>query len=70
MHAVDSTTNASSKLEPSFGYARLLNDLLASNRSWVCSGQVISDSFTDFFDVDSHSKALGDILIPDWAKLA
>ena len=35
MHAVDSTTNASSKLGPSFGYARLLNDLLASN---LCIG--------------------------------
>ena len=28
----------------------------------VCSGQVISDSLIDFFDVDSLSKALGDRL--------
>ena len=28
----------------------------------VCSGQVISDSLIDFFDVDSRSKALGDKL--------
>ena len=28
----------------------------------VCSGQVISDSLIDFFDVDSRSKALGDML--------
>jgi hypothetical protein len=28
----------------------------------VCSGQVISDSSIDFFDVDSRSKALGDML--------
>ena len=27
-----------------------------------CSGQVISDSSIDFFDVDSRSKALGDRL--------
>ena len=27
-----------------------------------CSGQVISDSLIDFFDVDSRSKALGDRL--------
>lgn len=27
-----------------------------------CGGQVISDSSIDFFDVDSRSKALGDIL--------
>ena len=27
-----------------------------------CSGQVISDSLIDFFDVDSRSKALGDKL--------
>ena len=27
-----------------------------------CSGQVISDSLIDFFDVDSRSKALGDML--------
>ena len=27
-----------------------------------CSGQIISDSLIDFFDVDSRSKALGDIL--------
>ena len=28
----------------------------------TCSGQVISDSSIDFFDVDSRSKALGDKL--------
>ena len=28
----------------------------------VCSGQVISDSTIDFSDVDSRSKALGDML--------
>ena len=28
----------------------------------ICSGQVISDSLIDFFDVDSRSKALGDML--------
>lgn len=28
----------------------------------TCSGQVISDSLIDFFDVDSRSKALGDRL--------
>ena len=28
----------------------------------LCSGQVISDSLIDFFDVDSRSKALGDML--------
>ena len=31
-------------------------------RSAPCSGQVISDSAIDFSDVDSRSKALGDIL--------
>ena len=30
--------------------------------SYVCSGQVISDSSIDFLDVDSRSKALGDML--------
>ena len=28
----------------------------------ACRGQVISDSLIDFFDVDSRSKALGDML--------
>ena len=32
------------------------------SRTKDCSGQVISDSLIDFFDVDSRSKALGDML--------
>jgi hypothetical protein len=32
------------------------------NKALGCSGQVISDSPIDFFDVDSRSKALGDML--------
>ena len=33
-----------------------------SKNTMDCSGQVISDSLIDFFNVDSCSKALGDIL--------
>ena len=36
-------------------------EFVAATRS-VCSGQVISDSSIDFLDVDSRSKALGDML--------
>ena len=30
------------------------------NAALGCSGQVISESLIDFFDIDSRSKALGD----------
>ena len=42
---------------------KMMNALLAvAGNDEDCSGQVISDSSIDFFDVDSRSKALGDKL--------
>ena len=56
--------------EGEFAFVKRAADALSSNlsgsqvtvESLQCSGQVISDSSIDFFDVDSRSKALGDKL--------